>query len=234
MRIKDSIPTLVLLSSYLLAGNALAASVAGNVVYEKVDMFRGAVHFTDSFMIDSAGTYKATLTDFAFPNAFDDSGLNVTSSTASLGRLSGPGDFTFEAGPGDYYVSMFAEFDRLGVSAEEKHRLINEEQKRRGDEWWHSLTKEEQREQKALWQSWTKEELAAHQKKVRRRAERQVEKQLDSLNLGQYGIQIALLDGPLATVSPQAGVPVPLPAAIWLFGSGLLGVAALGRRSAKG
>jgi hypothetical protein len=69
MLIKNRISVLLLLSGFVVAGNALAASVTGDTIYEKVDMFNNYVHFTDGFTIDTKGVYEATLTDFKFPNA---------------------------------------------------------------------------------------------------------------------------------------------------------------------
>jgi hypothetical protein len=37
-------------------------------------------------------------------------------------------------------------------------------------------------------------------------------------------------NGTLATLSSGGGSSVPIPAAVWLFGSGLLGLAGIGRR----
>jgi len=50
------------------------------------------------------------------------------------------GSFTFGAEPGKYDVSIFAMVGDLQVSAEEKQRLMDEEQRRRGKEWWGGLT----------------------------------------------------------------------------------------------
>lgn len=225
MQIKNRMSILVLLASSLAAGNTLAAGATGDVVYEKVDIFNNAVFFTDAFMIDTQGLYQATLTDFKFPNALKKSGLNVTTSTDSLGELSGPGAFTFKAGPGDYFVSMFAEAGSSQVSAEEKRRLIEEDQKQRGKEWWHNLTEEEKLAKNDLWKSRTKEEWAEHQELIRTRSERRVEEQLAQLNLGQYGIDISMVES-----MPS---PVPLPAAVWLFGSGILALAGFGRRKIR-
>jgi len=231
MNNKNGMPMLLLLGACLAAGHALAGTVAGDVVYEKTDTFSGAVRLSDGFMIDTAGVYQATLTDFENPNAFTASSLNVATRTETLGALAGPGMVTFEAGPGDYSVDLFAEVGHP-LSAEEKQKMIDEEQRRRGHDWWHSLSKEEQQARKDLWRSWTKEEMEAHQDKVRRRMERWVAAQIDTMSLGQYGVQIAFIEGGVVGGLPSAGSPVPLPAAIWLFSAGILGLAGLAHRSA--
>jgi hypothetical protein len=159
-----------------------------------------------------------------------ESGLNITTSANSLGKQLGPGSFTFEAGPGDYFVSLFA--TASGVSAEEKKQMVEDERQRRGNDWWHSLTAEEQMAQKALWKSWTAAEMQAHQEQVRARAERHVDARLASLdNFGQYGVQIALMAPGVGSIGSGNSAVVPLPASIWLFGAGLAGFAGFARKS---
>jgi len=145
------------------------------VVYEKVELFRKKTWFTDSFYIDTAGTYQATLTDFEFPNPLRYSGLNITSATDSLGKLFGPGSFTFDADPGKYYVSFFA---------------------KAGNGKGYSMP----------WDRWDMDEYD-YPKHGRY-----------GNKLGQYGIEIAMVSA------------VPVPAAVWLFGSGLLGLIGAARR----
>lgn len=48
-------------------------------------------------------------------------------------------------------------------------------------------------------------------------------------NFGQYGIQISQMDDALAGITTGVSA-VPVPAAVWLFGSGLLGLAGVTRR----
>ena len=127
------------------AGN----SWANTVVYEKVEIFKTETFFTDTFEIFEVGSYLATLTDFEFPVPMIATGMSVTTATESLGSLLAPGSFTFDAAPGDYFVSFFGFAD---VSAPE---------------------------------------------------------------LGQYGIEIS---------------QVPVPTAVWLFGSGLIGLVGVARR----
>lgn len=222
---------LFLLLSILAVGNVTAASLASGVVYEKSASFSGSVHFNDTFLVDTAGTYQATLTDFESPVALREARLKVTAGSTSQGALSGPGVFTFAADPGDYLVSLFAEARHHQASAEEKRQLLEEERNRRRDRW-RSLSQDERDARKALWRKRTPEEWQAHREKVEASRERWLEKQLESMSLGQYGIEISLLNtGAPVDDFPQAGAPVPVPAAFWLFGSGALALVGFGRRS---
>jgi len=138
------------------AGDIESAPIpTGESVFEDVDLFSGRKFFTELFRIDIQGTYQATLTDFTFPNPLERIGMNITTATESLGMLTEPGFFTFDANPGNYFVSFFGE---------------------------------------------------AH-------------------HLGQYGIGISRAGSPSIVSSP-----VPLPAGLWLFGSGLMGLAGVVRR----
>ena len=128
------------------AGN----SWANTVVYEEVELFDTQTVLNDTFTVIDAGTYIATLTDFEFPEPMDQSGMAVTTATELLGSLNAPGSFTFDATPGEYFVSFFGE---AGAST----------------------------------------------------------------SYVMYGIEIS---------------QVPLPAAVWLFGSGLLGLIGIARRKA--
>ena len=131
------------------AGN----SWANTVVYDKVELFQAETFFTDTFEITEAGSYLAIPTDFEFPVPMLETGMSVTTATEFLGSLLAPGSFTFDAMPGDYFVSFFGFAD---VSAPE---------------------------------------------------------------LGQYGIEIS-----------KVSAEVPVPAAVWLFGSGLIGFVGVARR----
>ena len=86
----------------ITSGNVWAATV-----YDKVELFQTETFFTDSFDINEAGAYKATLTDFNFPVPMINTGMNVTTTTDSLGSLMAPGSFMFNAMPGTYFVSFF-------------------------------------------------------------------------------------------------------------------------------
>ena len=145
---KKTYRTVVMTIGALLftAGNAWA----NTVVYDRVELFQTQAYFTDTFEILDAGSYRATLTDFEFPAAMTDTGMDVTTTTDSLGSLMAPGSFTFNATPGNYFVSFYGAADTSAP-----------------------------------------------------------------LELGQYGIEIS---------------KVPVPAAIWLFGSGLLGLVGIARR----
>ena len=127
------------------AGN----SWANTVVYDKVELFQTGAFFTDMFEISEAGSYKATLTDFEFPEPMISAGMSVVTATELLGSLLAPGSFTFDAMPGNYFVTFYGFAD---TSAPQ---------------------------------------------------------------LGQYGIEIS---------------QVPVPAAVWLFGSGLIGLVGVARR----
>jgi len=232
MLIKNRIPVLLLLSGFVAAGNVMAASVTGDTIYEKVDMFNKYVHFTDGFTIDTKGVYEATLTDFEFPNAFKASGMNITTGSDSLGKLLGPGTFTFEAGPGNYYVSMFAEAGGSQAYAEEKHYLIDEEKQRRREinlARRNNLTEEEQLANKALWESRSEAEREERRERREKALSTWADEQLAGINMGQYGIEISMIDGTLPSVSDASSV-VPIPAAVWLFSSGMLALAGVGRR----
>ena len=145
-------------ASYLLAfAFFLGAGLtqASTVAYEKVELFSGETIFTESFEITEAGSYLATLTDFEFTSAMEETGMNITTASEMLGSLLAPGSFTFEATPGDYFLSFFGFAD---VSS--------------------------------------------------------------STMLGQYGIEVRMTEMP----------EIPIPAAVWLFGSGLLGLIGIARR----
>ena len=90
----------------ITSSNAWAATV-----YDKVELFQTETFFTDSFEISEAGAYKATLTDFNFPVPMIDIGMNVTTTTDSLGSHMAPGSFKFNAMPGTYFVSFFGTAD---------------------------------------------------------------------------------------------------------------------------
>lgn len=84
------------------------------VVFEQVGFLQGKTYFTDAFEILHSGTYEVTLTDFNFPKPLKMAGLNITTATESLGSLMATGSFTFDANPGNYYLSFFGDADHLG------------------------------------------------------------------------------------------------------------------------
>ena len=145
-----------LLTFALLTGAGLAQ--ASTVVYEKVELFLEESIFTESFEITEAGSYLATLTDFEFTSAMQETGMNITTTSEMLGSLLAPGSFTFQATPGNYFLSFFGFADASS-----------------------------------------------------------------STMLGQYGIEVRMTEMPA----------IPVPAAVWLFASGLLGLIGIaGRRKA--
>ena len=179
------------------------------VVFETVDLFKNRTYFTEAFHIDTAGTYQVILTDFEFPNPLKKSALNITTATESLGSLSGPGSFTFEADPGRYYVSFFAQAGGGGHSRRHHHRDDDEHSRRKkhddddggfehpeySDLTWYV-------DPSFPWYG----NRHGHDYGYK------------AMKLGQYGIEIS---------------QVPVPAAAWLFGSGLLGLAGIARRRSR-
>jgi hypothetical protein len=86
-----------------------------------------------------------------------------------------------------------------------------------------------------LQKTWTKEQKDAHKEKLWEQAERRLERQLPALDTpGQYGIQIALMemDGGYTGGGHGSSV-VPVPGALWLFGTGLIALLGFGRRLPK-
>ena len=155
IRMHSKLHVALLLSGCLLAGNTTASTLGDDVVYSKTDTFIKEVSFSDDFQIDKKGLYEATLTDLKNTKPFDNSSLDVKSGSKSLGSLSNPGAFKFEAGPGEYAVSLFASVSETTVSEEEKRQMFDETRKARGKAWWQSLSAEEKKARKALWKTWT-------------------------------------------------------------------------------
>lgn len=85
-----------------------------DVVYQDVSFIEHKRVYTESFLIDTAGTYQVSLTDFEFPKPLLALGLNITSATESFGSLMETGAFTFDADPGKYFVSFFGKAKHLG------------------------------------------------------------------------------------------------------------------------
>lgn len=149
----------------------------GNTVFETAELFKNKTFFTESFLIETAGTYQAILTDFEFPDPLKEISLNITTASESLATLFGPGTTTFEAEPGTYFISLFAKAGGRGMH------------------------------DKGLREEWREWEFWGHERDRRYG------------NLGQYGVEISLQTS-----------PIPIPAAIWLFATGLLGLVGFGRR----
>ena len=154
----------------ITSGNAWAATV-----YDKVELFQTETFFTDSFDISEAGVYKATLTDFNFPAPMSNTGMNVTTTTDSLGSLMAPGSFMFNATPGTYFVSFFGTAGTADIFTPAQHE-------------------------------------GCFSRKSHHRCSP------PKTQLGMYGIDISA---------------VPVPAAAWLFGSGLIGLTVVARRKAQ-
>ena len=153
----------------ITSGNAWATTV-----YDKVELFQTETFFTDRFEISETGVYKATLTDFNFPVPMIDTGMNVTTTTDSLGSLMAPGSFKFNATPGTYFVSFFGTAGTADIFSPTQFEGCFSE----------------------------KSHHCCFPPKTQ---------------LGMYGIDISA---------------VPVPAAAWLFGSGLIGLAFVARRKA--
>lgn len=106
---------------------ACATAPAAMIAYEDVGFLRGTASATqahgdhgNAFVINQTGTYKATLTDFKFPNAFtSEFGLQVVASNESVGAVNGAGSFTFDATAGTtYWALVFGETaGRLNLGA---------------------------------------------------------------------------------------------------------------------
>ena len=154
----------------ITSGNVWAATV-----YDKVELFQTETFFTDSFDISEAGVYTATLTDFNFPAPMNDTGMNVTTTTDSLGSLMAPGSFKFNAMPGTYFVSFFGTAGTADIFSSTQFEGCFSE----------------------------KSHHCCFPPKTQ---------------LGMYGIDISA---------------VPVPAAAWLFGSGLIGLTLVARRKAQ-
>jgi len=77
------------------------------IVYEKIELFQTEASFTDTFEIFDAGSYLATRKDFEVPVPRSATSMSVTTTRESLGSLLAPGSFTFDATPGNYFVSFF-------------------------------------------------------------------------------------------------------------------------------
>lgn len=93
----------------LMMGGVFAAGVnAAMVVYEDVGFIRDVGYESDSFTVPSDGSYRVTLTDFTFPNNFEQLNLSITSYKTEINSVSGSGWFDFEAQSGiTYYTNVY-------------------------------------------------------------------------------------------------------------------------------
>ena len=97
------------LSGLSLLGLASTAGAAV-VAYKDNGFIYGNTPYYSSndFTITDPGTYKATLTDFNFPQSLQQLGLIITDGGSNeLDRLTGPGFFTFDAAPGTYSADLY-------------------------------------------------------------------------------------------------------------------------------
>lgn len=114
MKMKARFST-VLAASVLMAGGLFQSvkadmvEVGGEVSYQDVGFISGISSSSQAFEIVTAGVYRATLTDFVFPEAFQTLQLIVTSATQEYGRIDGSGSFLFDVDPGRYFVSLFGQ-----------------------------------------------------------------------------------------------------------------------------
>ena len=85
------------------------------VLFEEVQFIEGSQGIVTAFDISTPGNYVARLTDFAFPDPFDQLALSVITSSASFGTLSGAGEITFTVtDPGQYFAVVFGVAGGLG------------------------------------------------------------------------------------------------------------------------
>lgn len=90
----------------ILAGSLFASSAqASTVAYEDVGFIRGVGFENDSFTVDSNGKYRVTLTDFNFPNSFDELQLMVSTYDTPINTIVGAGAFDFDAKVGTTYFT---------------------------------------------------------------------------------------------------------------------------------
>ena len=68
----------------------------------------GGVFNSQSINLGVSGSFNATLTDLAFPAAFDNLAVLVSNGGKVLGKIYGGGTFTFPASPGTYLVTFVA------------------------------------------------------------------------------------------------------------------------------
>lgn len=77
-------------------------------VFENVEFIEGTRGIVSAFDIATPGNYIARLTDFEFPTAFDELALTVVTSSASVGRVDGAGEFAFRVDtPGQFFAVVF-------------------------------------------------------------------------------------------------------------------------------
>lgn len=219
---------LLAVAGLLCAAPLQAASLyeaTGTVVYEKVDTFKNTVHLTDTVQITTAGTYIATLTDYETDKPFTESSLDIATDRETVAHLSGPGQVTFEAGAGDYLLNLFASvLDDTGAYEEQRQEFFETIRQERRDRWFASLTDEELANYRAMWKQESAEEKQARLQERDDRVWRYVDHKFEyPSEYGKYGVKVVFKGDGEENV-------VPVPAALWLMGSGLVGLVAVGRR----
>jgi plastocyanin len=68
----------------------------------------GGVFSTNSVTVPTSGSYAVTLTDLAFPAAFDNLAVVLSSGSQVLGKIYGGGTFSVSATPGPYVLTFVA------------------------------------------------------------------------------------------------------------------------------
>ncbi|MDT8383288.1 MAG: hypothetical protein RRB22_02635 [Gammaproteobacteria bacterium] len=92
----------------LMGGVALSNVQAATVAYEDVGFIRGVGYESDVFTVSSSGNYRVKLTDFSFPDYFEELELTITTNNTVINSLSGSGWFDFEADVGiQYFANVY-------------------------------------------------------------------------------------------------------------------------------
>ena len=102
----------------LLVGAGMAQ--AESVIYESTAFVTNdeLEYVLEDFEVQQAGTYRATLVDYNFPESFDSLGLLINDSgTQELGRIENSGWFDFTAEVGIYTAAVWGDAgDTIGLS----------------------------------------------------------------------------------------------------------------------
>lgn len=107
LRATPLVKHLMVAAGLLCAGSAFAQGVP---VYQTTDLIFGQEGKKYSFMLPVAPSFRADLTDFSNPEAFDFLRLTVAQGATNYGSCDAPGSscsFTFSAGPGTYDALVF-------------------------------------------------------------------------------------------------------------------------------
>ncbi len=90
----------------------VATAAQAALIFETTDFITDAKGINYSFPAQENHThYTATLSDLSFaPLSFDYLGLSISTSTQTLGKMDGPGCFTFAIDPGTtYFFNVFGD-----------------------------------------------------------------------------------------------------------------------------